>query len=165
MYDIYLFSGCNSIPEMEEIQRILPDVDIDFLISRIQMPSPGFLGVKLDKERAILFLKTIETYLAQGIYLPYSYSTPLLDDNKALVVGNNELQKLEIESPQLHFYPPRVHSSYPLWFKVVIGCKEWIEDGFIPGAVVLFVDKIDGHIWTNEQIDEFFIDQPYSSTQ
>ncbi|GAB4199259.1 MAG: hypothetical protein OHK0022_19380 [Roseiflexaceae bacterium] len=161
MYDIYLFSGCDVAPDMDVLQDLLQGVDLADVVDRVTLRYPGFLGLSLEKEIAIQLLKAVMVCFAEGIYLPKEYEVPVITEEYAANVGNVELQRVKYEYPNLHFLPPSVISRHVLWYDVIITCSEWQEDDdLIPGAIILYVDKIDGHIWRKEDLDSFFFDQP-----
>ena len=39
----------------------------------------------------------------------------------------------------------------------VSGSDELFEQGIVPGAVYACVDKMDGHIWTEDEIEQFYL--------
>ena len=38
----------------------------------------------------------------------------------------------------------------------VSGSKQLQDEGWVPGALHACVDKVDGHVWTSEEMEEFF---------
>jgi hypothetical protein len=34
-----------------------------------------------------------------------------------------------------------------------VACEEWQEEGLIPGALFVSVDKRDGHVWTRQEFE------------
>jgi hypothetical protein len=160
MYDIYLYSGCESPFNKEKIDEKFSFLRNDQFTQKVLTVIPGFLGLDLEKEIVIEVLKMLGKYEANGIYVPSKYRHPTITKDIALEIGNREKTKLLDEFPGFTFYQPYVSPRGVLWWVVSIGCKEWEDAGDLPGAVILWVDKCDGHIWEDSEVESFTRDQP-----
>jgi hypothetical protein len=160
MYDIYLYSGCDSTFNISEIDSMLPSTENDQFTQKITMKIPGFLGLNLEKDTVINILKILGKYKAGGIYTPSRYRNPTVTRDFALDIGNRERIRLSEEFPELTFYQPHINPRHILWWEVSIGCKEWMDEGDLPGAIILCVDKCDGHVWEESDVNDFIRDQP-----
>ena len=52
-------------------------------------------------------------------------------------------------------FKPTTHvpgSSGLMYITFCTGAKEWKDLGLIPGALFASVDKLDGHIWSDEEM-------------
>lgn len=159
MYDIYLYSGCRSEADLRAIGDMFPFLNDQFF-QKIILSTPGFLGLEIEKDEIIQILKILGQYRAKGIYIPSKYRYPQITKDIALEIGERERKKLVQDFPDLTFYQPSTNPRPVLWWEVSIGCKEWIEEGSIPGAIILWIDKFDGHIWKDSEIDDFIDNQP-----
>ena len=165
MYDIFLNEGCRSRPDLSELADTLPVLRSETFVTHILSRSPGFLGLSLEKEQVFQLSKILRGAGAIGNYLPVAYRTPMFSKEAALDIGERERAKLREEHPELTFYPARAERfATELWWSVSIACKEWLDDGVLPGGIILWVDKLDGHLWEDSEVDEFFRDQPLTRT-
>lgn len=39
----------------------------------------------------------------------------------------------------------------------VCGSDELFDEGYVPGAVYACVDKADGHLWSDEEVEQFYL--------
>jgi hypothetical protein len=160
VYDLFLYEGCRSRPDLSELADTLPILRTEAFLERVTSPFPGFLELSLEKEVVLQLARALKSSGKLGLYLLEGYRTPTISEAFALEVGERERAKLIAESPELTFYPPRVNPRKLIWWEVTIGCKEWSDAGVLPGAIILWVDKLDGHVWDDQEMDEFLRDQP-----
>lgn len=57
------------------------------------------------------------------------------------------------------FAPVVLESDGEYFWTFVSGSEQLQREGMVPGALHACVDKIDGHVWTNQEMEEFFTGQ------
>ncbi len=50
-----------------------------------------------------------------------------------------------------------LQSENERFWTFVSGSDELFWEGYVPGAVYACVDKADGHIWTDEEVEQFYL--------
>lgn len=60
------------------------------------------------------------------------------------------------------FAPAVLESDGEYFWTFASGSEQLQQEGVVPGALHACVDKVDGHVWTNQEMEEFFSDkQPH----
>lgn len=54
------------------------------------------------------------------------------------------------------FQPLRLYSETERFWIFSAGSDELQAEGFVPGAVRVSVDKSDGHVWSDEELELFY---------
>ena len=65
-----------------------------------------------------------------------------------IIKSDSELDKLEVEEIRLE------RENEWAW-TFVADIPKLINEGWIPGAITILVDKNDGHVWSDEEQSEF----------
>jgi len=85
--------------------------------------------------------------------------------DEALEIGRQEIERLIRESPELSNYSfdevGFLRESDLVW-TFAAGSEELIEQGYVPGAVIVSVDKRDGHIWSREEMESYALQRERS---
>jgi hypothetical protein len=50
-----------------------------------------------------------------------------------------------------------LRSENERFWTFVSGSDELFWDGYVPGAVYACVDKADGHLWSDEEVEQFYL--------
>ena len=69
-----------------------------------------------------------------------------------------EVERLK-NTPQLagyDFSPTELLRDEPLTWTFVSGSQKLHDEGCVPGAFFVRVDKRDGHIWTEDEIEQYY---------
>ncbi len=80
----------------------------------------------------------------------------MLNRNKALEIAEKEICRLQNESDYNDFSPVEFHNETVSFWTFISGSESMIDDGIIPGAFFVSVDKTDGHIWTRREKENYF---------
>ena len=80
----------------------------------------------------------------------------MLNKNKALKIAEKEICRLQKQSDYNDFSPVEFHNETESFWTFLSGSDAMIEDGIIPGAFFVSVDKTDGHIWTRQEKENYF---------
>lgn len=81
----------------------------------------------------------------------------MLNKNKALEIAEKEIFRLQKQSDYNDFSPVEFHYETGSFWTFLSGSEAMIDDGIIPGAFFVSVDKVDGHIWTRQEKESYFI--------
>jgi hypothetical protein len=65
-----------------------------------------------------------------------------------IIEGDPELSKSEVEEV-------RLERENELAWTFAADIPKLINEGWSPGAIIVFIDKRDGHIWTEEEQSDF----------
>jgi hypothetical protein len=160
MYDIYLSKGCRVLPDLSGFVQQIPAFADKQLVARLLEEEPGFLGLELPLETArplIKLLKYSETR-ALGRIVPSKYrqQPATLTRETAYPLAEQTLKQEQLNYPTTSFGPIVFDSEDLMWFEFCTVSEEWIAQGMIPGALIVCVDKLDGHIWQDEEFEHLF---------
>lgn len=78
--------------------------------------------------------------------------------NEAVEIASREIKRLIGESADLsqhRFGDVGFLRENELMWTFAAGSEELIEQGYVPGAVIVSVDKKDGHIWSREEMERY----------
>ncbi len=80
----------------------------------------------------------------------------MLNKNTALEIAEKEIFRLQKQSDYKDFSPVEFHYETESFWTFLSGSESMIDDGIIPGAFFVHVDKTDGHIWTRREEEIFY---------
>ena len=141
--------------DFEEISQRVPHDFVEMIRAKLQNPLfLGPLGLSLPRHEAIELFRLLVpcTSSASGGYLmSAAYRKPLVSQEQAQPIAMAYLhERIHREFSNLHFYDVQFAREDAMWWTFVVGCEEW--KNLIPGALFAPVDKLDGHIWTDEKM-------------
>jgi hypothetical protein len=79
--------------------------------------------------------------------------------DQASRVAEAEVTRLIQQSSQLsgyQFQPLRLQSETERFWVFSAGSDQLQAEGFVPGAVRVSVDKEDGHVWSEQELERFY---------
>ena len=153
MYDIHLSSGCHKQPDLTTLAAIIPMVAIPALQTDLQQLAPGFLGLNLSGDTAVELLEELTLTGGRGLVVPADYRQPNVTFEMAKAIASEALQKeQETRFPTVTFEALQYVSEDAMWWKFGAGSPEWIERALSAGAFYILVDKLDGHVWTEQEL-------------
>lgn len=92
----------------------------------------------------------------QTSLVPERYRRPRLSEVDALEVAARDIKRRIMEYPsELEFEAARLRTQDLMRFTFIAVCTQWIAEGRLPGGLTCSVDKVDGHIWTPEEFEQF----------
>lgn len=123
-------------------------------------PPPGVLEVALPKRLAWELMERLRPLGATGDILEVAYRTPRISSGEAREVAEQTLANWLATRSELaaYSYEP-LHLSTSLthgkarWWRFFARSPELQEQGRAPGGASIYVDKVDGHAWTSEELD------------
>jgi hypothetical protein len=156
MYDIFLIKGCRHPPKLAEVENRFPEMVNLEIVSRIATERPEFLGLDRDNiELLHQLIVALRKAGAQGFIVHSKYRTtqPVLSAEKAFVIAEHYLKEAQSRDPDLTFGPLQLIGEDITCFHFSSPVREWRQQGYVPGALPVWVDKIDGHIWQDEDFE------------
>lgn len=82
--------------------------------------------------------------------------------DEALEVARHAIARVISESDRLSKYTfgevGFLRENDRVW-TFAAGSEDLIEQGYVPGAVIVSVDKEDGHVWTREETEQYSLER------
>ena len=158
-FDVYLLMGCATRPDLgaliaatPTLARPLTDLATQARLMR-RDAAPGFLGVDLSQQQATGLLIELQRLGAQGSILPSLYRQPRISAREAAARAQPTLVQQEAQYfPTYQFGPVRVWQDDARWWVVGAVAQKLVDEGHIPGGVVVYVDKLDGRVLTGDDM-------------
>ena len=128
----------------------------------------GFLGLSLSGDTADQILAELTLAGGRGIVVPAAYRQPKVTSSMAMPIAS--LVIAEIQKRVEHtFYPVEFLTEGPLWWKFGAASPELLERGIVPGAAYVCVDKLDGHVWSRQEMvtlngEEYYLESATTLT-
>ena len=80
----------------------------------------------------------------------------MLNKNQALEIAKKKICERQEKSGYNDFSEVELHEESESFWTFLSGSQSMINDGYIPGAFFVVVDKADGHIWTHSEQEKYF---------
>jgi len=158
-FDVYLLIGCATRPDLGALIAANPLLARPFTDPTTQATltqrdaAPGFLGVDVSQQQATALLTELQRLGAQGSILPSLYRQPRISAQEAAVRAQPTLVQQEAHYfPSYQFGPVRVWQDDARWWVVGAVAQKLVDEGHIPGGVVVYVDKLDGRVLTGDDM-------------
>lgn len=170
-YDLYLQTVCRAHPDLDDLLEVIPRLATADVQSKLKPvpfppkgvlrrhpPRPGFLGLSLPQAQAHELSRRLAIVRAQGEILPVAYRSPKVTRQQAQQIAERELYRVcQRDYPGYTFEPVRPWKEEVRTWVFYTASKQMQEEqgvGFGTGGPMVSVDKVDGHIWQNEEIQE-----------
>ncbi len=78
----------------------------------------------------------------------------------AQTIAARELARVTGQSERLSHYrfgPLRLRQENERFWTLYAGARELVEEGGAPGGIHICVDKADAHVWTTEELEQFYL--------
>jgi hypothetical protein len=155
LYDLYLTAGCAGEPPLADLRGTMPRLGDTAVRVRLlqRSPGPGFLGLDLPADAARVLLGRLMRAEAHGELVPAAYRRPRID----ILAGQSTAERALIaqagrEFPGYTFRPVRYWREGPRWWVFGMIADALVDQGHVPGGVLAYVDKLDGHIWQPDEL-------------
>lgn len=113
----------------------------------------GFLRLDLEREHAETLLRCLQTTGARGSVIKAVYRQPKIVLSEAQLLAEKALQPLQATYyPTYQFESPVLYMEYPMYWTFISVSEQLMQEGHIPGGILVDVDKIDGHIWQEDEV-------------
>ncbi len=80
----------------------------------------------------------------------------MLNKNKAFEIAKKAISQRQQQSKYNDFSPIELNSENDSFWTFISGSQAMINDGGVPGAFFVSIDKTDGHIWTRPEKENFY---------
>ena len=80
----------------------------------------------------------------------------MLSKNKAFEKAKEAIIQKQQKSDYNDFSPVTFLEETDAFWTFVSGSQAMIDDGIIPGAFFVHIDKTDGHLWTRREEEIFY---------
>ena len=80
----------------------------------------------------------------------------MLSEKQALKIAEKTIIEKQKKSDYNDFSPIELNSENDSFWTFVSGSQAMINDGYVPGAFFVHVDKTDGHLWTRREEEIFY---------
>ncbi len=158
LYDIYLSWRCQILPDLEDLVETVPALADPALQARMldRTKAPGFLGLDLPADGALSLLHRLRSLKvsSRGYLLPSAYRQPRITIEQATPIAEQAIEELQVRRFPDHTLGP-VHFQWEQSVCWTFGAvsEQLIKEGRIPGALHASVDKLDGHIWKQTDLE------------
>ncbi len=154
-YDVYLSRGCDTLPDLRHLVQQVPAVTSPVFqewILKDMADGLGFLHFNLTKAVAMDLLSRLQAAGASGAMVKAAYRQPKLTFADAYLIAASALEELQARHFPDHTFKPVTYRGerYETW-TFACASEQLMAQGFIPGALFADVDKIDGHVWQQEE--------------
>lgn len=157
VYDLYLGRGCDSSPALADLEAQIPMVGYAAFqqwITTRQSAHLGFLQLDLPQSLGTMLLQRLQGAGARGKIINAAYRRPHISREHAWPLAEREIARLQAQYyPSYTFGPVIFYYGHPMTWTFTASSQQLIDEGFIPGALFADVDKLDGHIWQEEEIE------------
>jgi len=154
LFDIRLSKGCKTAPDLGDLPDLIPELADKRFYATLFDKNPGFLSLNIPEELARKLVRRLLTARAQAGIIPVRYRDrePIYTVEMAYPIAEKALKELQAKYPDITFGPIKFspHHSGRVTLGFLSAGKEWVESGLIPGALIVAVDRLDGHIWSEE---------------
>lgn len=154
-FDIYLYQRCLRPPDLHDLVDQISAARDPLLLARLQERRPSaFLGLDLPEEAAHALRRRIKQCGARAHVAPSAYREPKVSIEEARAIAERAIaQRRESRYPTYTFGEVTYGGEGPWWWIFGAGSEQLQAEGWIPGAIIEYVDKLDGHLWQNEEME------------
>lgn len=154
-YDVYLTFGCETPPDLSGLDGQIAALNDAALRARLlrRSPGPGFLGLGADQATARALLARLRAAGAHGEVIDAAYRQPRLTRDAARAIAERALPPHAAASfPGYPFNPVTLRREEPRWYLFSMISPRLVSEFHVPGGVLAYIDKLDGHVWNNDEI-------------
>ncbi|GHO48679.1 hypothetical protein [Ktedonospora formicarum] len=155
IFDIYLLRNCQvSIPFEDFVKQISAISEHRMNLETLQYPfHVGFFGLDLSYEAAASLLQHLKSLGAEGCRLPAAYRQPHISREQAKPLAEQIISRLHATYIPDDILGPLsfVRESEVCW---IFGAAspQLLKERGEPGVLYAQIDKLDGHMWTPEEM-------------
>jgi len=80
----------------------------------------------------------------------------MLSKNEAFKIAEKAIFQMQKKTKYNDFSPIELNSENDSFWTYLSGSQAMINDGCVPGAFFVSVDKTDGHIWTRDEKENYY---------
>lgn len=154
-YDLYLTHGADKLPALDDLLSTAPVLRESELQQKMVQQNVSLLPVALPKEQALELLYRLEKEGAWGCLLSVAYRHPQIAREQAALLAKSEITKRLGQRPGDTLGPMGFFREDPCCWTFSASSAQLISEERSPGLIFASVDKLDGHIWTREELERF----------
>lgn len=156
-YDLWLTSGCDNPPDLRGLTDAMPTLQGPGLVQAVQGWHPHFLGLDLGRTTAAALLERLRNVGARGVFVPSIYRRPTLSEEQARSIAETHItDTLNRNYPAHTLEPVHLLREHAMWWTFGASVVEWVQQARIPGSLFAVVDKLDGHVWQTDELEQFW---------
>lgn len=156
-YDLYLARRCSSLPNFDGLKEQISIVTYPVFqqwITTQGSAAPGFLQLDLSYTLAEALLQRLQAAGAMGMVVQAAYRRPNITRDEARLLAEKAIEELGRKRFAAYTFAPAVfYSEQPQTWVFTAPSEQLLAEGYIPGALFAEVDKLDGHIWPDEELE------------
>lgn len=156
MYDIYLFTCCRTLPDLDDLIEMIPFLEEPGVQARLLDCShvPGELGLDLPLQLAQQLLERFCVVKSEGYLFPSAYHSPKVSAEQAFEIARQWMEHYQQEHPDDTIGPTTffLRRETPVCWVFAATSEKLMKEDRIPGVIFAHVDKLDGHVWSWEEI-------------
>ncbi|MGI8638875.1 MAG: hypothetical protein ACR2MG_02840 [Pyrinomonadaceae bacterium] len=80
----------------------------------------------------------------------------MLSKSEGFEIAEKFVSQKQQQSDYNDFSAIELHQETDSFWTYVSGSQAMIDDGIIPGAFFVSIDKTDGHIWTRDEKENYY---------
>lgn len=149
-YDICLNATFDRSPEINDLIPEVPLLADPAFQSRLLDRScgPEVLGLELSEDLAEHLLESFKAAGSEGYCFPAIYHHPRITREQATTIATQVIEKKRLEyDPTDTLGPLFLFNNGPFCWTIGATSEQLTNKGLIPGALLAWIDKLDGHIW------------------
>lgn len=155
-YDIFLVRHTRTIPDLERLVATIPSLQDSGFLQRITQQNMTLLPMDLPEKGALELLRSLEEEGALGSLLASAYRQPKITLEQAAPIAEQAIVARQAKQrPDDTLGPVRFFREEPCCWTFGASSAQLIREECIPGMVFASVDKLDGHIWKEEEFTRF----------
>jgi hypothetical protein len=116
-----------------------------------------FLGFALTLASARQRRRALDRHGVSVMVVPVRYRAGDLGDAEIARRGREALEAATAAHPEVRFEPPRLYGDHPMFSTFIAGSPQLEREGRFPPGLLAAVDRCDGHIWTEAELERYFI--------
>jgi hypothetical protein len=122
------------------------------LYDLVDVMSGEFEGLELPLVVAREVRRTSERRKA---LVPSRYRTPRVSLEEARSRAESVLRDRQHRYQDVTFGDVEIYAYHPMVYTLVTFSPEWQHEGRVPGGLICSIDKVDGHVWTTDEQEQY----------
>jgi hypothetical protein len=143
LYDIYLVMPWRTIPVVRD--------EFGAVIAGAWIWPTGILYLGLPLEATRRYLTAVREAGGSGVIVPACYRIPNIDPQAGQRLAQAEFERRR-KPGRTYGDISRARDDF-LWWEYRVADLEAQAAGMVPGAIVICIDKLDGHVRTQQEYD------------
>ena len=87
--------------------------------------------------------------------VPSRYRTPGISLEDARDKAELVLRERQRDHPGVTFDDVRLYAHHPMVFTFATLSPQWQREARVPGGLLCSIDKVDGHVWTESEQEQY----------